>query len=68
MVMSINHTLGKVLILNQDKIVFFLHLLGMDTNGHVNKPYSRSSIDTESIFLHLLGMDTNGHGNKPYSR
>lgn len=31
--------------LNQDKIIFFLHLLGMDTNGHVNKPYSREYIE-----------------------
>ncbi|XP_076815464.1 GPI ethanolamine phosphate transferase 1-like [Clavelina lepadiformis] len=34
-----NMTLNK--LLKQDKIIFFLHLLGLDTNGHSHKPMSK---------------------------
>ena len=34
-----NVTLKKSL--HQNKIIFFLHLLGIDSNGHAHKPFSR---------------------------
>ena len=34
----INNTLKKEL--HEEKIVFFFHLLGIDTNGHSHKPWS----------------------------
>lgn len=32
-------------MLSEDKIIFFLHLLGIDTNGHAHRPTSREVIE-----------------------
>lgn len=34
-----NETLNKAV--REEKVVFFLHLLGIDTNGHSHRPYSK---------------------------
>lgn len=50
--------------LREDKVVLFLHLLGLDTNGHRNKPFSEVSstliqnsrqIKNTHLFSGLLG-------------
>uniref|UniRef100_A0A914ECD5 GPI ethanolamine phosphate transferase 1 n=1 Tax=Acrobeloides nanus TaxID=290746 RepID=A0A914ECD5_9BILA len=39
------HSSNAKELLKEDKVVFFLHLLGLDTNGHGNKPHSKEYID-----------------------
>ncbi|XP_076991433.1 GPI ethanolamine phosphate transferase 1 [Tamandua tetradactyla] len=54
--------------INEEKIVFFLHLLGIDTNGHAHRPSSRDYKDNikkvddgveeiVSLFKHFYGND-----------
>lgn len=39
----VNSSLAKML--SEDRIVFFLHLLGIDTNGHAHRPRSKEVLD-----------------------
>ena len=40
---KVNHTRAEAL--SEDKVVFFLHLLGIDTNGHAHRPRSVEVIE-----------------------
>ncbi|XP_041423590.1 GPI ethanolamine phosphate transferase 1 isoform X2 [Xenopus laevis] len=63
-----NQTLFKKL--NEEKIVFFLHLLGLDTNGHAHKPGSREykenvkKVDEGIKEMALLFEDFYGNDDK----
>ncbi|KAI8853246.1 Phosphatidylinositolglycan class N-domain-containing protein, partial [Chytridium lagenaria] len=54
----VNATTDKSLysLLHEDKVVIFLHLLGLDTNGHAHRPYSKEYL--ENIKLVDNGIKT----------
>lgn len=63
---------GNESVLNQEGIVFFLHLLGIDTSGHAHKPYSESYyenirvVDKGVADLHALFEERYPDGSTAY--
>ncbi|XXG59304.1 hypothetical protein AAC387_Pa04g1410 [Persea americana] len=49
---SIDNNKLKQLLL-QDSLVFFLHLLGCDTNGHAHRPYSSIYLNNVKVVDHI---------------
>ena len=47
--------LTETRMLNEDRVVFFFHLLGIDTHGHSKKPHSMYAIESLDfyVFIHL---------------
>ncbi|OPJ76528.1 GPI ethanolamine phosphate transferase 1 isoform B [Patagioenas fasciata monilis] len=60
-----NQTLFSAL--NEDKVVLFLHLLGIDTNGHAHRPYSREYKENIKVVdegvKEIASMIENFYGN-----
>ena len=60
--------------LREDGNIFFLHLLGCDTNGHVHKPHSahyRDNINTVDEGVRIVpqidpSVKLYNHGEGPY--
>uniref|UniRef100_A0A2C9JNT5 GPI ethanolamine phosphate transferase 1 n=1 Tax=Biomphalaria glabrata TaxID=6526 RepID=A0A2C9JNT5_BIOGL len=62
---STNSTLHEML--QRDKVVFFFHLLGIDTHGHAHKPhslaYSKNINLVDSEIQKMVSMIENFYGN-----
>lgn len=67
---SAKHNSSLNATLHEDKNVFFLHLLGLDTNGHAHRPMSREYLDNIGLVdtgvSELVSMieDFYGHDGK----
>lgn len=65
-----NATLNQML--REDKLVFFLHLLGLDTSGHAYRPYSKEYLNNIKVVdhgvseIHQLIEDFYGDGKTAY--